>query len=147
MKKYIVIFILLIYCTSTSNNILDNDPVLELNYQSLDGQYVTENISDKNTIIIFWADYWGICRQELPVLEANLDDLLKKYDVIALAHSDLESTNYWVENNLIGTLNIGISTAELRDEYKVIGQPLTIILNTDGEIIFREYGYIPTTDF
>ena len=147
MKKYIVIFILLIYCTSTSNNILDNDPVLELNYQSLDGQYVTENISDKNTIIIFWADYWGICRQELPVLEANLDDLLKKYDVIALAHSDLESTNYWVENNLIGKLNIGISTAELRDEYKVIGQPLTIILNTDGEIIFREYGYIPTTDF
>jgi len=147
MKKYIVIFILLIYCTSTSNNILENDPVLELNYQSLDGQFVTENISDKNTIIIFWADYWGICRQELPVLETNLDDLLKKYDVIALAHSDLESTNYWVENNLIGKLNIGISTAELRDEYKVIGQPLTIILNTDGEIIFREYGYIPTTDF
>ena len=147
MKKYIVIFILLIYCTSTSNNILENDPVLELNYQSLDGQYVTENISDKNTIIIFWADYWGICRQELPVLETNLDDLLNKYNVIALAHSDLESTNYWVENNLIGKLNIGISTAELRDEYKVIGQPLTIILNTDGEIIFREYGYIPTTDF
>ena len=147
MKKYIVIFILLIYCTSTSNNILDSDPILELNYQSLDGQYVTENISDKNTIIIFWADYWGICRQELPVLEGNLDDLLKKYDVIALAHSDLKSTNYWVENNLIGKLNIGISTPELRDEYKVIGQPLTIILNTDGEIIFREYGYIPTTDF
>ena len=147
MKKYIVIFILLIYCTSTSNNILENDPVLELNYQSLDGQFVTENISDKNTIIIFWADYWGICRQELPVLETNLDDLLNKYNVIALAHSDLESTNYWVENNLIGKLNIGISTPELRDEYKVIGQPLTIILNTDGEIIFREYGYIPTTDF
>ena len=147
MKKYIVIFILLIYCTSTSNNILDNDPVLELNYQSLDGEYVTENISDKNTIIIFWADYWGICRQELPVLEAHLDDLLKKYDVIALAHSDLESTTYWVENNLIGKLNIGFSTAELRDEYKVIGQPLTIILNTDGEVIFREYGYIPTNDF
>jgi len=83
----------------------------------------------------------------LPVLEANLDDLLNKYDVIALAHSDLDSTNYWVKNNLIGKLNIGISTNEIRDEYKVIGQPLTIILNTEGEIIFREYGYIPTNDF
>jgi len=72
---------------------------------------------------------------------------LKKYDVIALAHSDLDSTNYWVENNLIGKLIVGISTPELRDEYKVIGQPLTIILNTNGEIILREYGYIPTTDF
>ena len=83
----------------------------------------------------------------MPVLEANLDDLLNKYDVIALAHSDLDSTNYWVKNNLIGKLNIGISTNEIRDEYKVIGQPLTIILNTEGEIIFREYGYIPTNDF
>ena len=72
---------------------------------------------------------------------------MKKYDVIALAHSDLDSTNYWVENNLIGKLIVGISTPELRDEYKVIGQPLTIILNTNGEIILREYGYIPTTDF
>ncbi len=147
MKKYILIFTFLIYCTSFSTNNLNSEPILEIKYQNLDGQYVTENISDKNTIIIFWADYWGICRQELPVLEANLDELLKKYDVIALAHSDLDSTNYWVENNLIGKLIIGISTAELRDEYKVIGQPLTIILNTNGEIILREYGYIPTTDF
>ena len=83
----------------------------------------------------------------MPVLEANLDNLLKNYDVIALAHSDLDSTNYWVNNNLNGILQIGISTNEIRDEYKVIGQPLTIILNTDGEIIFREYGYIPTNDF
>ena len=41
----------------------------------------------------------------MPVLEANLDDLLNKYDVIALAHSDLDSTNYWVKNNLIGKLS------------------------------------------
>ena len=73
--------------------------------------------------------------------------MLIKYDVIALAHSDLDSTNYWVENNLIGKLNIGISTDEIRDEYKVIGQPITIILDTDGDVIFREYGYIPTNDF
>ena len=83
----------------------------------------------------------------MPVLEANLDNLLKNYDVIALAHSDLDSTNYWVNNNLTGKLQIGISTNEIRDEYKVIGQPLTIILNTDGEVIFREYGYIPNKDF
>ena len=37
-------------------------------------------------------------------------------------------------------------TNNTRDTYKVIGQPLTIILNKDGEIIYREYGYIPIND-
>ena len=147
MKKMIFFFIFLISCSLNSSNEVESIPIVELPYQNLDGQFVRENLTNKNTIIVFWADYWGICRQELPVLEANLDNLLKNYDVIALAHSDLDSTNYWVNNNLTGKLQIGISTSEIRDQYKVIGQPLTIILNTDGEIIFREYGYIPTNDF
>ena len=147
MKKLIFIFIFLTSCTLTSSNEVETIPIVELTYQNLDGEFVSEDLTNKETIIVFWADYWGICRQELPVLEANLDNLLKNYDVIALAHSDLDSTNYWVNNNLNGLLQIGISTNEIRDEYRVIGQPLTIILNTDGEIIFREYGYIPTNDF
>ena len=147
MKKMILFFIFLMSCSLNSSNEVESIPIVELPYQNLDGQFVSENLTNKNTIIVFWADYWGICRQELPVLEANLDNLLKNYDVIALAHSDLDSTNYWVNNNLTGKLQIGISTSEIRDQYKVIGQPLTIILNTDGEIIFREYGYIPTKDF
>ena len=147
MKKLIFIFIFLTSCTLTSSNEVETIPIVELTYQNLDGEFVSEDLTNKETIIVFWADYWGICRQELPVLDANLDNLLKNYDVIALAHSDLDSTNYWVNNNLNGILQIGISTHEIRDEYKVIGQPLTIILNTDGEIIFREYGYIPTNDF
>ena len=147
MKKLIFIFIFLTSCTLTSSNEVETIPIVELTYQNLDGEFVSEDLTNKETIIVFWADYWGICRQELPVLEANLDNLLKNYDVIALAHSDLDSTNYWVNKNLNGILQIGISTNEIRDEYRVIGQPLTIILNTDGEIIFREYGYIPTNDF
>ncbi len=147
MKKLIFIFIFLTSCSLNSSNEVATIPIIELAYQNLDGEFVSEDLTNKETIIVFWADYWGICRQELPVLENNLDNLLENYDVIALAHSDLDSTNYWVNNNLNGILQIGISTNEIRDEYKVIGQPLTIILNTDGEIIFREYGYIPTNDF
>ena len=147
MKKLVLIFILLVSCTSTSSSEMTTAPIMELTYQNLDGEFVNENLTNKNTIIVFWADYWGTCRQELPVLEANIDKLIEEYDVLALAHSDLASTNSWVKNNLNGVLNIGLSTQEIRDKYKVIGQPITIILDQNGEVIYREYGYIPVNGF
>ena len=147
MKKLVLIFILLVSCTSTSSSEMTTAPIMELTYQNLDGEFVNENLTNKNTIIVFWADYWGTCRQELPVLEANIDKLIEEYDVLALAHSDLVSTNSWVKNNLNGVLNIGLSTQEIRDKYKVIGQPITIILDQNGEVIYRENGYIPVNGF
>ena len=147
MKKLVLIFILLVSCTSTSSSEMTAAPIMELSYQNLDGELVNEDLTNKNTIIVFWADYWGTCRQELPVLEANIDKLIEEYDVLALAHSDLVSTNSWVKNNLNGVLNIGLSTQEIRDKYKVIGQPITIILDQNGEVIYREYGYIPVNGF
>ena len=147
MKKIILIFILFTFCSSPTNSDISNDFITEITYQNLDGEYINEDLTNKKTIIVFWADYWGSCRQELPVLEANLNNFIDEYDVIALAHSDITSTNTWVKNNLKNILNVGISTPEIRDKYKVIGQPITIILNEKGEIIYREYGYIPVTGF
>ena len=147
MKKLVLIFILLVSCTSTSSSEMTAAPIMELSYQNLDGELVNEDLTNKNTIIVFWADYWGTCRQELPVLEANIDNLIEEYDVLALAHSDLVSTNSWVKNNLNGILKIGLSTKEIRDKYKVIGQPITIILDQNCEVIYREYGYIPVNGF
>ncbi len=147
MKKLILLFILFTFCSSPINSDFSDEFITEITYQNLDGEYVNEDLTNKKTIIVFWADYWGSCRQELPVLEANLNNFNDEYDVIALAHSDINSTNSWVQNNLKNILTIGISTQEIRDKYKVIGQPITIILNEKGEIIFREYGYIPVTDF
>ena len=145
MKKLILLFILLISCSSPTNNEISKEFITEITYQNLNGEYINEDLTNKKTIIVFWADYWGSCRQELPVMEANLNNFIDEYDVIALAHSDITSTNTWVKNNLKNILNVGISTPEIRDKYKVIGQPITIILNEKGEIIYREYGYKPVT--
>ena len=80
----------------------------------------------------------------MPLLENNLVELSKTYDIIALAHSDVKPTMEWVKNNLMGNLTIGFSTSELRDKLQVVGQPITIIFDTNGNIISREFGYIPT---
>jgi thioredoxin-related protein len=76
-------------------------------------------------------------------LEANLEALSEEYNVIALAHSDVDPTMEWVSNNLNGTLRIGFSTKDLRDSLQVVGQPITIVFDTNGEIESRQFGYIP----
>ena len=115
-----------------------------LTYLNQNGEEVIEDLTNKKTLIVFWADYWGICREELPLLEKNIEKLSETYDVIALAHSEVEPTMEWVNNNLNGNLNIGFSTNNLRDELQVVGQPISIIFDTNGEILSREFGYIPS---
>ncbi len=57
MKKLILIFIFLVSCTSTSSNDVISAPIMELSYQNLDGDFVSEDLTNKSTIIVFWADY------------------------------------------------------------------------------------------
>jgi len=160
MKRYLSVFIiLLISCSFSASEEMENEllemvaestnAITETTFDYLDTSesVVTENFTDKKTIIIFWADYWGICRRELPVVEKKLVDLTDEYDVIALAHSQYEPTMEWVNENLNGELRIGFSTPELRDYFKIVGQPISIVLDTNGEIISRTYGEIDLTNF
>jgi len=57
MKKFLIVFVFLISCTSATTNDIPSEISVELTYQSLNGDFVTENLSNKSTIIIFWADY------------------------------------------------------------------------------------------
>ena len=149
MRKAIIILLLFSFCSSGTNS--SDAPALsvaassidELVYEDPNGNLVNEDLTNKKTLVVFWADYWGICREELPLLEANLAAVSKNYDVIALAHSDVDSTMSWVSENLKGEITIGFSTSEMRDDLKIIGQPISVIFDTDGNILSREYGYVP----
>ena len=149
MRKAIIILLLLSFCSSGTNS--SDAPALsvaassidELVYEDPNGNLVNEDLTNKKTLVVFWADYWGICREELPLLEANLAAVSQNYDVIALAHSDVDSTMTWVSENLKGEITIGFSTSEMRDDLKIIGQPISLIIDTDGNILSREYGYVP----
>ena len=149
MRKAVIILLLLSFCSSGSNS--SDAPALsvaassinELVYEDPNGNLVNEDLTNKKTLVVFWADYWGICREELPLLEANLAAVSQNYDVIALAHSDVDSTMTWVSENLKGEITIGFSTSDMRDNLKIIGQPISLIIDTDGNILSREYGYVP----
>ena len=155
-KSILLIFMLIIACSSNtleesnSENIQSSIDVVtntSFEYINTSENIEIEDFTDKKTIILFWADYWGICRRELPVVENELAMLSDEYDVIALAHSEYETTMNWVNENLNGELRIGFSTPELRDYFKVVGQPITVVLDTNGDIISRTFGELDLTNF
>tara|TARA_B100002052_G_scaffold32008_1_gene24785 strand:- start:192 stop:365 length:174 start_codon:yes stop_codon:yes gene_type:complete len=57
MKILVLIFLFLVCCSSTTSSEIATAPIMELTYQNLDGEFVSENLTNKNTIIVFWADY------------------------------------------------------------------------------------------
>ena len=151
MRKSLAFILLFSFCSYGSDSRIDesnqsstNSNMEVLVYEDTTGTMVNVDLTNKKTLVVFWADYWGICREELPLLEANLATISENYNVIALAHSDKDSTMAWVSENLIGELEIGFSTPELRDNLKIIGQPISVIFDTDGTILLREYGYVPS---
>jgi len=151
MKKFMFLFLLLAFCSQNTEEEVSSSelPINEISftYINSDIEIAKEDFTDKQTIIVFWADYWSICRQELPVLEEELANLIDKYDVLALAHSEYGPTLDWVSENLNGELKIGFSTSELRDYFRVVGQPITLILDTNGEVIYKEFGAIDFSSF
>ena len=151
MRKSLVLILLFAFCSYGSDSTIDESTQISSNsnmevlvYEDTTGTMINVDLTNKKTLVVFWADYWGICREELPLLEANLATISENYNVIALAHSDKDSTMTWVSENLIGELEIGFSTPELRDSLKIIGQPISVIFDTDGTILLREYGYVPS---
>ena len=151
MRKLLAFILLFSFCSYGSDSTIDestqsstNSNMEVLVYEDTTGTMVNVDLTNKKTLVVFWADYWGLCREELPLLEANLATIGENYNVIALAHSDKDSTMTWVSENLVGELEIGFSTPELRDSLKIIGQPISVIFDTDGTILLREYGYVPS---
>ena len=151
MRKSLVLILLFAFCSYGSDSTIDESTQISSNsnmevlvYEDTTGTMINVDLTNKKTLVVFWADYWGICREELPLLEANLATISENYNVIALAHSNKDSTMTWVSENLNGELEIGFSTSELRDSLKIIGQPISIIFDTDGSILLREYGYVPS---
>ena len=92
MKRFLPIFIILFITCSYGASEEQEGEILEampessgaitastFEYIDTSEAIVAENFTDKKTIIIFWADYWGVCRRELPVFSVErINPLLYK---------------------------------------------------------------------
>lgn len=113
---------------------------IELIYLSENDEMQIEILSDRRTLVLFWADYCITCKADLKELNLRVKEFEKKYDILALAHSKVDSTVEFASENAIDRLKLGFSTQEIREKYGIIGQPVTIIIDTDGGVIYKHFG-------
>ena len=64
MKKYFILLILLAFCSSNSDSSSDEPTqsvaatsIQELVYEDENGNLVNEDLTNKKTLVVFWADY------------------------------------------------------------------------------------------
>ncbi len=57
MKKLYLLFVFIISCTPLPDTDVYKASNVELTYQNLKGNFVSEDLTNKSTLIIFWADY------------------------------------------------------------------------------------------
>tara|TARA_Y100001954_G_C15568940_1_gene482516 strand:- start:105 stop:299 length:195 start_codon:yes stop_codon:yes gene_type:complete len=64
MKKYFILLVLIAFCSSSSDSSSDEPTqsvaatsIQELVYEDENGNLVNEDLTNKKTLVVFWADY------------------------------------------------------------------------------------------
>ncbi len=102
----------------------------------------------KVIVINFWATWCGPCLTELPLFEKTLAKYKDDKSVVFLAvttDEDRELVSPYLKQY---KFNLPVAYAEYLDAHFAISSiPTTIILDSKGEVAFRQAGYNPREDF
>jgi len=103
------------------------------------GYFDSRDLAGKPYILHFWASWCPICRFE----QDNIQTLSRKHRVISVAMQSgdrSEVANYMQEHSL-NFMTLIDEEARLASRFGVKGVPTTLLVNSQGEIVFREVGY------
>ena len=152
MKKIKILLLLLVFGLGTlhaqeSEGNLSEVPSVDL--KTMNGRQVNfkEYVdNDKYTIVSFWATWCKPCKKELDNLSYLLPEWQKTYDVelIAVSLDDARTSRKvepfvngkgWMFDVLLDVNN------ETKRELNFAAVPYSIIINKEGEIVYKHSGY------
>ncbi len=124
------------------------DP-LKFKLTRLDGSILDlATLRGKVIVMNFWATWCGPCLTELPLFQTTIAKYKEDRDVVFLAVStdeDRDSVPPFLKQH---KFNLPVAYADyLNDFFAVSSIPTTIILDSKGEVSFRQAGYNPRADF
>lgn len=106
------------------------------------------SLRGKVVVINFWATWCGPCLTEMPLFEKVQAKYKDDREVVFLALSTDEDRELVPPHLKQYKFDLPVAYAEhLNDFFSVNSIPTTIILDSKGEIAFRQAGYNPRSDF
>jgi thiol-disulfide isomerase/thioredoxin len=124
------------------------DP-LKFTLTKLDGSPLKlDDHRGKVIVMNFWATWCGPCLTEMPLFEKTIAKYKNDKNVVFLAITTDEDRELVAPFLKQYKFNLPVAYAEyLNDHFAVSSIPTTIILDSKGEISFRQAGFNPREDF
>jgi thiol-disulfide isomerase/thioredoxin len=151
--KNLLIGLSLMMCMSLSINAQNTLP--DLNIEGIDGKKA--NIKElaaakKLTIMSFWATWCKPCKQELNNIAEIYEEWQDNYDVQLIAISiDNARTAYKVKTYVDGQdwdyVVLLDKNQELKQSLNFQTVPYTLVINAEGEIVYRHQGYVEGDEY
>lgn len=144
--KYITLLLLAFSLHLSAQNYLqEGDKVTDMTMITTDGDTVTmESLQGKLVYVNFFATWCGPCMKELALMEEKIldgkDD--DEFYFIALGRGHTTEELLAFKDKKGFDFNIGLDTdRSLFDRFSAKGIPLNIIIDQEGEIIYKKTGY------
>ncbi|MCX8531691.1 TlpA family protein disulfide reductase [Chryseobacterium luquanense] len=105
------------------------------NYKNKDGKnFTSDYLKDKPTFINFWSTTCEPCIEELPYLNKLRDKFENKVKFIAITHDNKEKVDKFLIKHELNFQHITDSLKELQSYFKLIRNPMTFIIDKNGNI-------------
>ncbi|WP_415328775.1 TlpA family protein disulfide reductase [Chryseobacterium sp. MMS23-Vi53] len=145
MKKTIILFSILIYSLFTAQKrqfwtypdlekkIGQHFPIE--NYKNQKGEnFKSDELRGKMTLINFWSTTCEPCIKELPYLNKLKETLNEKANFIAITQDSNEKVKKFLTNHTFNFQHITNSISELKSYFPVLRNPMTFIVDKNGNI-------------
>jgi len=100
------------------------------------------SLSDKPTLLFFWAPWCSICKLTMPNLEDFYQSHADQFNVVSVAlsfQSSDEIVNFMHEENY--TFPTLLGNENLSQDYKIQGFPTYYVIDTDSIVVNKSMGY------
>lgn len=113
---------------------------------TINGETVSlSDLRGQTVLLNFWGTWCGPCRREMPDFQAVYEEYSDKgFTILALAvGGDTEADVIEFRDEFGLTFPLAVDEGDIiNDQYGIISQPSTLILDEDGEIIFKNFGLV-----
>ena len=127
-----------LYAFNIMENKLINEIAPDFTLQDLSGQDISlSDLQGKGVIIFFWTTWCPHCRNALPVLSREYQDMLDS-DIELLAINIRESKELvesYAQRNSLDFPVLLDWDSEVASTYEVVGVPTIVLVSSEGKIV------------